>query len=166
MRLPLSQCMCNILASLAYSMAIYLPCEHDESHGQFICTCTTNDCIINFHLAGLFLSLRGTPIDDNGFVDVDDIGNSLNPDNRLLCHTNDTNCCTGAQGTTSGAWFFPDGTILPTVSSIKFGGGSGTGFGRDRGQSVTRLHRYNNPSERGRFRCDLLGDTIYANICE
>ena len=120
-------------------------------------------CIYNFvKLAGLFLSLRGTPIDNDSFVDVHDIGTSDYPDDRLLCLTNVTNCCSGAQGTVLGAWFFPDGNILPTVANL----GSRTGFGRDRGQSVTRLHRQNDPSERGRFRCDLLGDTIYVNICE
>ena len=121
---------------------------------------------VNF--AGLFLSLRGTPIDGDGFVDVDDIGSSSSPDNRLLCLTNATDCCSGAQGTVSGVWFFPDGTALPIAASIIFHGGTGTGtgFGRDRGQSVTRLLRFNNPPQRGRFRCELLGNTIYVNICE
>ena len=118
--------------------------------------------IIN--LAGLFLSIRGTPIDADSFVDVDDIGDSGNPDNLLLCLTNATNCCGGDQETVSGAWFFPDGTILPTTGSVAHG--SGTGFGRERGLSVARLVRFNTPPERGRFRCDLLDDTIYVNICE
>ena len=95
-------------------------------------------------------------------MDVDDIGSSDNPDDRLLCLTNATDCCTGNQGTVSGAWFFPNGTVLPTVAGLD----GGTGFGRDRGQSVSRLYRQNNPTERGRFRCELLGDTIYVNICE
>ena len=95
-------------------------------------------------------------------MDVDDIGSSgiSGPDNRLLCLTNDTDCCTGAQGTVSGAWFFPNGTSLPTAAAL----GGGTGFGRDRGQSVVRLHRFNSPPERGRFSCILLRDTIYVNI--
>ena len=112
--------------------------------------------------AGLFSSIQGTAIDNDSFVDVDDIGSG--DGFRLLCLTNATNCCGRDQGTVSGAWFFPDGTILPTASSITHG--SGTGFGRDRGLSVARLSRFNDPSERGRFRCDLLGDTIYVNICE
>ena len=116
---------------------------------------------INFiNLAGLFLSIQGTAIDNDSFVDLDDIGSSEGF--RLLCLTNDTNCCSGAQGMVSGAWFFPDGTALPTVPSL----GINTGFARDRAQSVVRLYRINTPPERGRFRCDLLGDTIYVNICE
>ena len=120
-----------------------------------LCNVTTSIC------AGLFLSLRGTPIDGDGFVDVDDIGNNDNANNGLLCLTNATNCCTNTQGITSGAWFFPNGTLLPTIANV-----GNTGFGRDRGQSVTRLYRRSSPSERGRFRCNLLEEDIYVNICE
>ena len=117
------------------------------------------------NLAGLlFLSLRGTPIDEDGFVDVDDIGRSDNPDNRLLCLTNETNCCGNDQpGGAQGNWFFPNGTTISTLSNNI---GSVHFFSRNRGQGVIRLHRYNNPSERGRFRCGVLGDTTYVNICE
>ena len=104
----------------------------------------------------LFLSLRGTPIDADGFVNVDDIGNdytSNNPDG-LLCHTN--------ASVTAGVWQFPNGTTTPTVASVRNNHG-GIGFGRDRGPTgavgVVRLFQLGNPSERGRFSCDLLGDT-------
>ena len=121
-------------------------------------------------LAGpLFLTLRGTPIDGDGFVDVEDIGTYSrfnNMSNGLLCHTNETSCCTSAQTPAGiggvGVWQFPNGTILPTVAALD----GGAGFGRDRGQSVVRLYRQNNPPERGHFSCNLLGDTIYVNICE
>ena len=101
------------------------------------------------------------PLDNDSFVDVDEIGSG--DGFRLLCLTNATDCCSRDQtGYPMGAWFFPDGTALPTHGSL----GYTTGFARDRGQSANRLIRINNPSERGRFRCDLLGDTIYVNICE
>ena len=112
---------------------------------------------------GLFLSLRGTPIDGDGFVDVDDIGSSDNPDNRLLCHTNDTNCCSSLDpGPAQGVWLLPNGAAPRTFHDLR----DDTGYGRDRGTSVVRLYRQNNPPERGRFSCELLGDTIYVNICE
>ena len=114
--------------------------------------------------AGLFLSLRGTPIDDDGFVDVDDIGNRENPDNRLLCLTNDTNCCGNDQsGGAQGGWMFPNGTGVPSRNRQS---DNPHFFSRDRGPSVVRLLRFNNPLERGRFSCELLEDTIYVNICE
>ena len=125
--------------------------------------------IVNF--SGLFLSLRGTPIDNDGFVNASDIGRSAGsilfgirtPDNRLLCLTNATDCCGPTDpGRTQGNWIFPNETGVRGVhenSDSDF-------FARDRGTSVVRLHRYNNPPERGRFRCELMGDTIYVNICE
>ena len=109
------------------------------------------------------MSHSGTPIDDDGFVNVVDVGNGANEDDILLCLTNDTNCCGGSYRT--GDWFFPNGTI---VDSFGDNGGNNRNdfFSRSRDQSVVHLNRYNNPSERGRFRCELLGDTIYVNICE
>ena len=113
------------------------------------------------------MSLRGIPIDDDGFVNASDIGiysaDTINV--ALLCLTNETNCCGNLEpGPVTGDWRFPNGTRV---------GGFDNGteiandfFYRNRGQSVVRLNRYNNPSERGRFRCELLGDTIYVNICE
>ena len=116
---------------------------------------------VAFVKLGIFLSLRGTPIDNDSFVDVDDIGNA---DNALLCLTNATNCCSAQTGggVALGNWWFPDGTSLPTIASL----GGSTSFSRNRGQSVVRLHRQNNPPERGRFMCGLPWDIIYVNICE
>ena len=112
--------------------------------------------------AGLFLSLRGTPIDNDSFVDVDDIGEG---DTALFCLTNATNCCTSTLtgGPALGNWFFPDGLGVPSGTGV-----SSNGFYRTRGLSVVSLHHQNNPSEslRGRFSCELLGNTIYVNICE
>ena len=123
---------------------------------DFISTC--------MHYAGVFLSLRGTPIDNDGFVDVGEIKRNNDVD-ALLCLTNATDCCRhqGARGTAN--WIFPNGTI---VDSFSDNGGSihNDFFSRNRDQSVVRLNRYNNPSERGRFCCELLGSTIYVNICE
>ena len=92
-----------------------------------------------------------------------DVGN--NNDNALLCRTNETDCCGGENRT--GEWYLPNGTV---VGSFGDNGGNikNDFFSRNRGQSVVRLNQYNSPSERGRFSCELLGDTIYVNIisCE
>ena len=108
------------------------------------------------------MSLRGTPIDDDGFVNAGDIGNN-NDDDALLCLTNATNCCGGTNR--MGEWYLPNGSV---VGSFSDNGGDVNNdfFSRNRDHSVVRLLRYNSPSERGRFRCELLGDTIYVNICE
>ena len=109
---------------------------------------------------GLFLSLRGIPVDNDGFVNAGDIGVG---EDALLCLTNATNCCGGSNR--MGDWYFPNGTV---VASFGDNGGSihNNFFSRNRSESVVRLNRYNNPSERGRFRCMLPNDFIYVNICE
>ena len=109
------------------------------------------------------MSLRGTPIDNDGFVNADDIGSD---NNALFCLTNNTNCCGPGDPTTTGEWYFPNG--VDTVGNL----GSNTQAGRphfyyrNRGPSVVRLNTNNYPSEKGRFRCELLGSAISANICE
>ena len=110
----------------------------------------------------LFLSLRGTPIDGDSFVNVSDIGNNNDID-ALLCLTNATDCCGGTNR--MGDWFLPNGTV---VGSFTDNGGNLNNdfFSRNRDQSVVRLSRFNSPSERGRFHCELRGNTIYVNICE
>ena len=104
------------------------------------------------------MSLRGTPIDNDGFVNAVDVG-SIDV-YALLCLTNVTDCCGGDNRT--GDWFFPNGGIVESWTNSVHS----DVFVRNRGQSVVRLHRFSNPSERGRFRCELRGDTIYVNICE
>ena len=123
--------------------------------------------VVNIKIADLFLSLRGMPINGDGFVDVEDIGEDDTPDNHLLCLTNDTNCCGDSDpGGAKGNWFFPDRTSLRApIASFSDSNGSNF-FYTKRGTRVIRLQRHNNPSERGRFRCVLYGSTIYANICE
>ena len=69
-----------------------------------------NDYYVQALFAGLSLSLRGTPIDGDSFVDVDDIGthvDAVSPagNNALLCLTGNTACCAGEN--LNGDWYFP-----------------------------------------------------------
>ena len=109
------------------------------------------------------MSLRGAPVDNDGFVDYDDIGSD---NDALFCLTNNTNCCgPGDPGQMiTGEWYFPNG--VDTVGSISSQAGRPHFYFRNRGPSVVRLNRNNDPTERGRFRCELLGSNIYANIRE
>ena len=100
------------------------------------------------------------PLDNDSIVNVGSIGSGQGF--RVLCLTNATDCCSDAQGNATGTWRFPNGTNLPFFADVR----GVTNFSRSRGQSVVHLHRFLGPPERGRFRCDLLGDTIYVNICE
>ena len=106
--------------------------------------------IISIFAEKVRLSLRGADIANNGYVDVDDIGEG---DDALLCHTNKAGCCGNPEFEREGEWYFPGnedmrvGTLgKPPRNNL---------FYRDRGTLVVRLNRRGSPQERGRFRCEV-----------
>ena len=114
----------------------------------------------------VYLSLNGKTIPDDGSVLASDIGEG--DLNGLLCHTDRRNCCTRSDGTAQGEWYFPG---QPGDQVQVDGGRKGDFFYRTRGTGVVRLNRRGNPSERGRFRCEVMNDagdmvTVYVNIGE
>ena len=105
--------------------------------------------------------LRGTPYQNNSVVILENIGEG---DDALLCITNQTACCrspyTGEMGT-SGNWFFPNGTKVPSSDW-------GWNFHRTRGQMVISLHRRRGGVE-GIYRCEIpdamnVNQTIYIGV--
>ena len=113
---------------------------------------------------GVSLSLGGTAIANDGYVDVDDIG--FYNDHALLCHTDKTDCCRGSN--TAGDWYFPDRTrVGSNTENINLR--HTRYFFRNRDNSVVRLRRREAPTERGRFYCEVpnasdVNQTIYVNI--
>ena len=106
--------------------------------------------------------LNGALIDNDSYVDVDDIGVG---DTALLCHTDKDDCC-HLEGSRSGEWYFPSGAQV-LVEGIA--NANRSYFFRNRDQSVVRLNRINNPPERGQFRCEIPNtggemQTIHVNI--
>ena len=136
--------------------------------GKLMITLGTMQRLICF-VTGVFLSIRGASIANNGYVDYDDIGD--NSDQRgLLCHTPRGDCCLNSG---QGNWYFPDGSEIQ--SFLVNGGLAGAPFfAIGRGASKVRLYRVNSysspPSQRGRFYCripdDVGHDYLYVNICE
>ena len=112
----------------------------------------------------VYLSLNGTIISNDGSVLASDIGEG--DLNGLLCHTDRSDCCRRSDGAAQGQWYFPAGQPVKVE-----GGQTGDFFYRNRGTRVLRLNRQGNPSERGRFRCEVMNDagdnvTVYVNIGE
>ena len=116
----------------------------------------------------MFLSLRGARIDDDGYVNIEDIHvgaqGSNDNSNSLLCHTDASDCCSGMSGPSS-EWFLPDGTTVISGTTLQ-------GYQRNRNAGVVRLYRLSAPpTARGRFRCEIedstgTQQTLYANIRE
>lgn len=124
-------------------------------------------------LAGISLSLRGTPLQNNSYVNVNSIGsgdNSSSDAEGLLCLTNKDDCCALAQvgDTTLGHWFFPNGSTVGSRRSNS-DANSTDYFYRNRFKSVVRLLRVGQPTERGSFHCEVpnannINQTLYVNI--
>ena len=123
--------------------------------------------------AGVYLSLGGTKIANNSFVDIDSIGS--NDTSALLCHTNKLDCCNymSLNETEQGNWYFDNGTAHEEITATNT---SNMLFVSNRGQGVIRLllnHLVDNNTETmiGHFYC-LISDangtdhTIHVNICE
>ena len=114
---------------------------------------------------GVRLSLNGTTIGNDGYVDINDISDENA--GALLCHTDKTDCCTGSNAAISN-WFFPNGSVVG--SKVQFDVLRCTNcFSRNRGPSVVRLKRIGTPTERGRFYCQVpdandVMQTIFVNI--
>ena len=58
------------------------------------------------------VSFMGETLPNHSYVDLSQVGNGTSND-RLVCHTDLTTCCTSTQGAGHGDWYFPDGERLP-----------------------------------------------------
>ena len=120
--------------------------------------------ISSFPGAGdVWFSLSGTPYQNNSIVTLEDIGDGHD---ALLCITNLTACCQPPySGGSSGNWFFPNGTRVPSLFSQ-------WDMYRTRGQMVVALHHSlyrRRGGVEGIYRCeipDTFGSiqTIYIGV--
>ena len=112
-------------------------------------------------------------ISNDSYVLASDIGDGSR---GLLCHILNNKCCRISDNqnlTAQGHWYHPDGSEVMsfTVYSANCIPGAYAFFSRNRDAGIVRLNRYGNPSERGRFLCeipDTFGDIVnlYVNIGE
>ena len=124
--------------------------------------------------SGVYLSLEGATIVNDGYVNVLDIPGT----NGLRCYTDKINCCHRNQtgGDALGHWYFPNGTIIGSYTDNKRNNRRNKAFTRSRGQSFVNLYivlrrTTTLPLERGRFYCIVpnaagVSTTTFANICK
>ena len=131
---------------------------------------------------GVSFVLSGVTLQNNSFLDVDDIpsiprnGGARVSDNVLLCRTDLVKCCNSVLNNLSvplGDWYYPNGSIVEFDIHVynESDPPGPSAFRRNRGQSVVRLWRRGDPSERGHFRCEIpnaanVSQNIYVNIRE
>ena len=117
------------------------------------------------------LSLNGETIPSDGYVLASAIGTRPS---SLYCNTDRSDCCrasSASDGVAQGHWYRPNGTQVGSLMQESAIDPTRNFFSRDRTSGAVRLHRFGNPSERGRFRCEVpnaAGDivTVYVNIGE
>ena len=113
-----------------------------------------------FLLTGVVV-LNGAVIPNNGFVLLDNIGESSN---SLCCLTDNRMCCAHSQSPNMdilGDWYYPNGTGVANVGVM-------WGFYRNRGQSVVRLNRRRG-GVTGIYRCEIpdvtgLNQTMFIGV--
>lgn len=99
------------------------------------------------------MSLHGTVIANDGYVNVNDIGDE--DYNALLCHTDKLSCCTNTMGQQrAGEWYYPNGTRVANMGYNAHIGHTSYFF-RSRGTQTVHLKRERHPSERGKFCCEV-----------
>ena len=113
----------------------------------------------------MYLSLNGVTIPNDSYVLLRDIGRD---DISLNCNTDRSGCC---RASGQGHWYHPDGSQVGSFTQEFAIDPAQNFFSRNRDSGVVRLHRNGNPTERGRFRCEIpnaAGDVVimYVNIGE
>ena len=104
-------------------------------------------------------------IPNDGYVLASGIGID---DSGLHCNTDRNGCC---RASGEGHWYLPDGIEVMSFTVEAARPGPGNFFTRNRDTRIVRLNRNGDPSERGRFRCEIpnasgVNVTLYVNIGE
>ena len=101
----------------------------------------------------------------HSYVDVSLVGNDGSGSDSVQCHTDLNTCCSGAQGSHRGDWFFTNGTQLPFSEA-------NTAIYEQRGAQTVDLRRSSGTTPTGIYRCriptdavhDIGGETVYVGL--
>ena len=110
-----------------------------------------------------YLSSMGEYLPNHTFVDLSLVGNALDGSDSVRCHTDLITCCSGAQGSHRGDWYFPSGDRVQfSAPNVVF---------EVRGAQRVDLRRNGNADTSGIYRCDIPTnavntdrETVYAGI--
>ena len=110
-----------------------------------------------------YVSFMGQTLANHSYVDLSLVGDDISDSDSVLCHTDLNSCCSSAQGSHRGDWYFPNGDRLPfTGNNI---------FERRTAQRVD-LRGSGTSSPSGIYRCDIsttdfntsVKDTVYVGL--
>ena len=115
-----------------------------------------------------YVSFLGQTLANHSYVDLSLVRDDLSGSDSVQCHTDLSTCCSSAQGSHRGDWYFPGGDRLPFS-------GSGDIYEQRGAQRVDLRHRNSATSPVGIYRCDiptndvhdsdiLVRDTVYVGL--
>ena len=114
--------------------------------------------------------LTGPALADHSYVDLSTVRNAGDNSDSVVCHTDLATCCSGGQGIHRGDWYFPDGTVLPSI------GPSSVTIVLGRTAQIAVIRRTTATGPTGIYRCDIptiadhddtdisVGDTVYVGL--
>ena len=95
-----------------------------------------------------YVSFMGTNLPNHSYVDLTLVGRPEDGGDSVECHTDLGSCCSPAQGSDRGDWYFPNGDRL------QFSNGPDDIYEQRTAQRVD-LRRRNNADTSGIYRCDI-----------
>ena len=109
-----------------------------------------------------YLHLRGQNLPNHSYVDLNEVGNVSS--SSLQCRTDLRNCCSSAEGSFRGDWYFPNGTRLLFPKEY--------GFYEGRAAKIVNLYRNTQAtSPMGSFYCKIpynnnnpSNETLYVGL--
>ena len=117
-----------------------------------------------------YVYFMGQTLANHSYVDLSQVRRPEDGGEGVLCITDLTTCCRGAEGAHRGDWYFPDGTRLPF-------NGLNVGIYEIRETQRVDLRRRNNANSlTGIYRCDIptisvhddsdtsVRDTVYVGL--
>ena len=104
-----------------------------------------------------YVSFMGQTLANHSYVDISQVGNDGSGSNSVQCHTDLSTCCSMAQGSYRGDWYFPNGDRLP------FTGGDGGSIVENREDMRVDLHCISGTEPTGIYRCNIATDAIHIN---
>ena len=119
------------------------------------------------------VSFMGHTLDNHSYVDIGTVGSAGDNSDSVVCHTDLSSCCSGAQDTGQGphrgSWYFPDGTVLPFL-------GPNVPIGLGRAAQIAVIRRTSGSGPTGIYRCHIatvaahsdtdesVGETVYVGL--
>ena len=98
--------------------------------------------------------LTGQILADHSYVDLSTVGSADDNSDSVVCHTDLSTCCSDSQGIHRGDWYFPDGIVLPFIStSVPIG------LGRSAQSAIIRRTTATGPT--GIYRCDIPTNAVH-----